>query len=700
MADTPSAAPEPTLDRRHLNQVPEQACDLIMKGGVTSGIVYPPSILQLCQRYRFNSIGGASAGAIAAAAAAAAEYGRQNPPKSPSSTSYGFIRLAEMNDELARPGFVRSLFRPSPTGAPLLQAFLQWQQEAAAARQAKPSPEGGTQASRWLARAAGWVERLNTVFEHSVGEQHRRGAVLGLLVSGLLASGLGAWGVVWLMTPGFWVRAAGLALLGLALGLCWAGSTLGGLLGGGWALVRTVLKLQDKEEHKYGLCPGSDGPAARLDTQDLALTDWLHVRFNELAGLRPQDKPLTLRQLRDKGISFKLVTSNLTLGQPYILPMMRGSRSFFFKKSEMARLFPRPVLDALVDWGRTHRPDRVLILREEDAEEFLRFPMGEDIPLVVATRMSLSFPVLLSAVRLYSIRPEAYVPMDQYGPARLVDLTRDLEEHWLSDGGIASNFPIHVFDAWVPTRPTFGITLYDSPLTKVLNQRETDTDAFVVLPYPRDFDKTRPQRTSIDGLADFLRAIFATAQSFRDNAQAGLPSYRERIVQVFLDQTEGGLNLDMPEPVLKAVQRKGREAARLLLERYPSTDSPHFNEHRWVRLQVLMAELERHLMTIRGLFPGEDWKARLQGSFDALFDEQLGLREKSDGERWYRPRDEAWCKEASRRLDALLTLIEAWDTSHQAWQETYTQKGRSRPQGFFAENPPRPEGILKVTPNL
>jgi hypothetical protein len=148
------------------------------------------------------------------------------------------------------------------------------------------------------------------------------------------------------------------------------------------------------------------------------------------------------------------------------------------------------------------------------------------------------------------------------------------------------------------------------------------------------------------------------------------------------------------------VQRKGREAARLLLERYPSTDSAHFNEHRWVRLQVLMAELERHLLSIRGLFPGEDWKARLQESFEALFDEQLGMREKSDGARWYRAKDEAWCQEASRRLEALLTLIESWDTSHQAWQQTYTQKGRTRPQSFFAENPPRPEGILKVTPNL
>src|SRR5437868_13905522 len=57
--------------------IPEAQCALVMKGGITSGIVYPPALLELSKKYRFNSIGGTSAGAVAAAAAAAAEYGRQ-----------------------------------------------------------------------------------------------------------------------------------------------------------------------------------------------------------------------------------------------------------------------------------------------------------------------------------------------------------------------------------------------------------------------------------------------------------------------------------------------------------------------------------------------------------------------------------------------------------------------------------------------
>ncbi len=41
-------------------------CDVVMKGGITSGIVYPPAVCELAQDYRFECVGGTSAGAIAA----------------------------------------------------------------------------------------------------------------------------------------------------------------------------------------------------------------------------------------------------------------------------------------------------------------------------------------------------------------------------------------------------------------------------------------------------------------------------------------------------------------------------------------------------------------------------------------------------------------------------------------------------------
>src|SRR5688572_801942 len=58
---------------------PPATCDIVMKGGITSGIVYPWTVCDLAGRYRLVNVGGTSAGAIAAAAAAAAEYGRLTP---------------------------------------------------------------------------------------------------------------------------------------------------------------------------------------------------------------------------------------------------------------------------------------------------------------------------------------------------------------------------------------------------------------------------------------------------------------------------------------------------------------------------------------------------------------------------------------------------------------------------------------------
>ena len=42
---------------------PKLVCNLVMKGGITSGIVYPPVVDELAKNYRFDHIGGASAGA-------------------------------------------------------------------------------------------------------------------------------------------------------------------------------------------------------------------------------------------------------------------------------------------------------------------------------------------------------------------------------------------------------------------------------------------------------------------------------------------------------------------------------------------------------------------------------------------------------------------------------------------------------------
>ena len=103
---------------------PGRYCDLVMKGGVTDGVVYPWAILELARQYRFQSIGGTSVGAVAAALTAASEYSRR----------YGSLKgfnqvLLEVPQELARAHSsggtrLRSLFQPVPGARALLELLI------------------------------------------------------------------------------------------------------------------------------------------------------------------------------------------------------------------------------------------------------------------------------------------------------------------------------------------------------------------------------------------------------------------------------------------------------------------------------------------------------------------------------------------------------------------------------------------------
>ena len=94
--------------------IPKDECDLVMKGGITSGIVFPPILLELQKRYKFHSIGGTSAGAMAAVAAAAAEY---------NSEGAGFSKLAEVQGWLSEDGNLRNLFQASAETKPLFDVL-------------------------------------------------------------------------------------------------------------------------------------------------------------------------------------------------------------------------------------------------------------------------------------------------------------------------------------------------------------------------------------------------------------------------------------------------------------------------------------------------------------------------------------------------------------------------------------------------
>jgi hypothetical protein len=107
---------------------PSEQCEVIMNGGITSGVVYPWALAEFARRYRLRGLGGASAGAIGAALGAAAEFGR---------TDGGFDVLVGLPGEL-RDGKLGELFRAQRTTQPLLGVLL------AATGHDKPGQARGT----------------------------------------------------------------------------------------------------------------------------------------------------------------------------------------------------------------------------------------------------------------------------------------------------------------------------------------------------------------------------------------------------------------------------------------------------------------------------------------------------------------------------------------------------------------------------
>src|SRR5688572_32993451 len=97
-------------------EMPDLECDLVMKGGVPSGVVYPSALRVLARHYRFRSIGGTSAGAIAAAGAAAAQYGR---------ISGGVGGLGRVEEGMKEGGVPeRNLLQATPEIRPLVEAIF------------------------------------------------------------------------------------------------------------------------------------------------------------------------------------------------------------------------------------------------------------------------------------------------------------------------------------------------------------------------------------------------------------------------------------------------------------------------------------------------------------------------------------------------------------------------------------------------
>src|SRR5437867_6587842 len=382
---------------------------------------------------------------MAASLAAAAEYGRE--PSDPKGKG-GFEKLRDLDEWLSTGRNLLSLFQPSRSTAALYRVLLALNEEASrsAGRLSKVRPHAGR---IW----AGRLRRLLVLRKDAVSfwAGGISGGALGLaLASCVLRS-------VFPHSGSSLALAASLAIVisGFSLGL------VGAILGSGLHLFR--IATGHLPRNHFGLCTGrkdSESPSS----PDV-LTDWLSARINDLAGLDPNGPPLTFGDLQRKGLSsrkegeeksidLRMIATDLSHNQPYVLPFEK--QLFLFKEEEMRRFFPGNVVDRMT----TARSERISLERL-DRVHFV--PEAADLPVVFAARLSMSFPGLLSAVPLYTIRQSAYENRRVGDTVVLEDPEEDLHENLFSDGGIASTFPIHFFDRWLPGRPTFGINLTQMP---------------------------------------------------------------------------------------------------------------------------------------------------------------------------------------------------------------------------------------------
>ena len=550
---------------------PPCECDMVMKGGITSGVVYPQAILRLARKYRFRALGGGSVGALVAALTAAAELARGDR---------GFERLDKKREELSSDGFLTSRFQAPEQTRPALEFFL-------AILNARNETASGA------SRFGSYTNHLGSVlfreYRNVLVGSFVVGAIVGIVLLSLLAEGL--------RSP---LREADLADLGAYMILF--GFFVGLLAAACGAISKFAYIMWRKvPENQFGLCRGSGAPGT---AEQPLLTDWISQAINYIAGFDVEGNPLTFADLKSaddatRPIVLKIMTTNLNQTSPYIFP--RTPNTFLFHEDEISGFFPPNVVRYMIE---NAAPTDVVL-----PEGFHGFPEADKLPIVVPVRMAISFPILLSAVPVWTVRREAW---DSRRMTQPVSLTRDdLRRNLFSDGGICSNFPIHFFDAWLPRRPTFGIDLASIPDENddfILDDISSPGPSGDLAPsgvwLPQADQRDNILSSKIGNLLQFAMAIFHSAQNFRDTMQSQLPSYQERIVHVPLSSVEGGLNLDMPQSVIKGMQDKGLEAGELLCgERFS------FERHQWVRLRVLMGLLKKNLSEMKeslDMEPGED----------------------------------------------------------------------------------------------
>jgi hypothetical protein len=410
-----------------------------------------------------------------------------------------------------------------------------------------------------------------------------------------------------------WIPIAVLALAGASLGL---------LCGVYVCLTGQVVA------NGFGLCRGTD-PVRSDDEQ---LTPWLHSLINRCAGRDANAAPLTFGELWSapgapaslagaapvRSIDLQMMTTNVTHGRPYRLPFEESAARIFFRPDELREYFPQPVVDSMTANAGRYEP-----VKGSDPDALppglLQVPNAANLPVVVATRLSLSYPFLISAVPLWAIDYEA------------VPGKRTFKRCWFSDGGISSNFPVHLFDSLLPRWPTFGMKLEDFPKGYPGEEHRTYMPFRNVEGSADAWSRFDEQAGGLGRLAGFAESLIDAAMNWNDNVLSRLPGNRDRIVRIRLRDGEGGMNLNMGHEKIRTLGNAGDQAATRIVDRFvyeipplPNGNPMGWENHRWIRARLLMAlfeesmpKVERALVTASPGAPMYDAQIRAAGARDS-----------------------------------------------------------------------------------
>lgn len=648
----------PTPDPVRQRPPADRFCDLILTGGIASGVVYPWAIVELARHYRFRSIGGNSVGAMAAALAAAAEYGRCCG----NSEAFEPLRLSPLDlaeeDHAGNTRMLR-LFQPDAGVRGLFDALIIGIRHF----NAKQPDEGDDAADDnkkprsmalpalltirdvfgrywlgllWLVGVlvmllpallltqqagvvAGTVLAITAVFVAadfvSVLSRSRWRILLGLLVFLGAVHFAAAVVVAWhlalpVVRDPFWtwdnlvpVLSAGawLLLAVIASSLVLVGWTL---LVVYVAVRRLTRELPAFRDNGFGLCSGRGQPASPgARVEDKALVEWLHEGIQRSAGREKEDRPLTFRDLwtaprgmslpaGEPSIELQTFSTNVTLGRPVIWPLRDRNTRLFFRKDEWARIFPPTVLDALWHASAPYTQLGKGDPEEQDVPCCIRELPDADMPIAVAARLSLSFPMLFSCVPVYAIDYE------ERGSKR------QLRKCLLTDGGVCTNFPIHLFDAAHPKWPTFGLMLSRRIAPHAgqaiwLPDRHGEGRADNWSRGVPGAEREPPAPGPLRGVFGLLFGMLGTALRWNDNILSRLPHARNRVLRMALKSEEGQLHLTMSrEIILRMAHEYGTRGGEELVRQFVSdTGEPtvHWREHLYVRAMNELRALTEHL---------------------------------------------------------------------------------------------------------